>query len=111
MSDPTLPKTPHNVRNAYGMALEAAGLANANQNIDNLLDDGYQEKFYEYFPRVEAFEQFLKRFEWSCRKMMERLSWPDYDPEKLKTPPKREQSINDYYNNVFKPAVLNVAEQ
>jgi len=101
-----IPKSPYNIRIAFGMTLEAAGLARALQNIDALLDDGYQETFIEYFPQPTAFATFADRFAISRFELMKKLQWT-YDQSLLERNPVDSQVIKDYFLEVFKPAVLN----
>lgn len=98
-------KTPANVRVVYGVALEDADLKGAVQNIATLLDDGYQEKFVEYYPHPDAFKKFVKRFRVTRFAILKKLEW-QFDQTKLKIDPKHAQSIRDYFLNVFKPAIL-----
>lgn len=100
-----IPKTPSNIRTAYGLALESAGLQGAIQNIDTLLDDGYQEKFIEYYPSPAAFRIFAERFSYTRFDVMEKLEWTfDHDP--LDTDPEHTQTLKDYFTASFMPAVL-----
>lgn len=99
-----IPITPHNVRLAFGMALEAAGLANAAQNIGDLLDLGYQEKFAEYFPATGAFQTFRDRFSLTRFQLMKQLKWK-YDKDLLDFDPGHHQEIRDYFITSFKPAI------
>ena len=101
-----IPKSPHNIRIAFGMTLEAAGLARALQNVDDLLDDGYQETFIEYFPKSSDFESFAERFAISRFELMQKLQWT-YDKPLLKRNPVDTQIIKEYFLETFKPAVLN----
>ena len=103
-----IPKTPSNVRTAYGLALEDAGLQGAIQNIGTLLDDGYQEKFIEYYPSANAFNVFMERFTITRFAIMKKFEW-EYDEEILARDPGHRQTIRDYYESVFKPAVMNLA--
>jgi len=105
-----IPKTPANIRTAYGMALESAGLQGAIQNIGALLDDGYQEKFIEYYPSPNAFKIFKERFSYTRFSIMEKLEWK-IDRDLLNREPEHEQTIKDYFEAVFKPAVLKPAQE
>lgn len=101
-----IPKTPPNIRFAYGLALESAGLQGAIENIDHLLDDGYQEKFIEYYPSPAAFNIFKERFSYTRFSVMEKLEWA-FDREFLDKNPRQKQALKGYFTAVFMPAVLN----
>ena len=100
-----IPKTPANIRVIYGLALEDADLQGAVQNIDTLLDDGYQELFVEYYPCAEAFKAFKKRFRVTRSSVVEKLGWK-VNGTKFKVEPKHAQSFRDYFLKTFKPAIL-----
>ncbi len=97
-------QTAHNRMVAYALALEEAGLRGAIQTIQTLLDDGYQEKFADYFPDARAFGVFCERFRTSRLESLEHLGWK-FDAEKIYADPSHEQSILDYYRTVFEPAI------
>lgn len=99
-----VPSTPHNVRIAYAVALEAAGLANAIQIIDTLLDDGYQEQFAEYFPDSGDFATFRKRFRRSRLDTLDNFGWK-YDADLLATDPKYTDSLRAYFDDVFRKSI------
>lgn len=100
-----IPQTPFNIRIAYGQALEEAGLNAAIQLIDQLLDDGYQEKFVEYFPGQTSFKRFLDKFKFSRKRVLDALGW-EYDFDLLVKNPARNATIRDYYEKTFKPAIV-----
>lgn len=99
-----IPKTPYNVRLAYAMALEAAGLANAVKDCGQLLDDGYQERFDEYYPQLAAFETYSKRFSVTRIEVLHKLEWA-YDANLVAHDPSHSQAIKDYFDTTFRPAV------
>lgn len=97
-------RTPHNIRIAYGAALEAAGLMRAIQVIDQLLDDQYQEKFGDYFPAAAAFRSFKRMFARTRRSVPESWGWA-VDEELIKPHPGFDESLRHYFDAVFAPAV------
>ena len=105
MPHKTIPQSPFNIRIAYGQALEEAGLNAAIQLIDQLLDDGYQEKFVEYFPGQTSFKRFLERFKATRKRVLDSLGW-EYDNDLLAKNPTRTTTIRDYFDKTFKPAIL-----
>jgi hypothetical protein len=100
-----IPKTPANIRTIYGMSLEDADLQGAIQNIGTLLDEGYQEKFAEYYPHPDAFKEFKKRFRMTRFSMVNMLEWTVAE-ELFKVDPKHGQSVRDYFLKSFKQAIL-----
>lgn len=99
-------KRPANIRLAYGLALEDADLSGAVHNISELLDDGYKELFVEYYPSKRAFELFVERFRVTRFSLMEKLEWT-VDGDLLNIDPKHDQSLKDYFDSVFRNAILN----
>ncbi len=99
-----IPKTPYNVRLAFGMALEAAGLNNATKDLEQLLDDGYQELFSEYFPGDAAFQTFVARFGATRIEILAKLDWT-FDQQILAADPGRDQSVKEYFEKTFRPAL------
>jgi len=102
----SFPLTPFYVRLVYGIALERAGVPAADRIIDELLDDGRQETFKDYFPSGDAFAEFEKRFSWTRHAAPVRAGWDNYDQEKMNTPPEHKQSIKNYFLEVFKPSII-----
>jgi hypothetical protein len=93
--------TPRRVRIAYGLALEAGGLLHAMDVIDQLLDDDDKEKFSDYFADV-VFGDFLTMFNRARIDVVAAYGWQDIaDKNLLKTPPKSDQTIRNYYDTVF----------
>lgn len=100
-----IPKTPFNIRMAYGQALEAAGVIHAMHNIDTLLDEGYQETFQEWFPNSNQFQRFVSRLGVCILQVMNGLRWT-WDKNVLSSAPTNTQSIKNYFETTFKRAIL-----
>ena len=100
-----IPKNPYNLRMAYGLSLESAGLSNAIRLIDDLLDDGYQEKFMEYYLDANAFSTFKERFKITRHEVAGKFSW-SFDRNIMAIEPADPQTIRDYFEKTFKIAIV-----
>src|SRR5947208_15268171 len=94
---PPILRTIHNVKTAYAIALEGAGLRGAIQNIDVLLDKGYQEKFADYYPDKGAFGTFRERFAITRRQTLKNFAW-DFDVKLLDKDPEHAESVRGYFD-------------
>ncbi len=101
----SIQKTQFNVRLAYAQALEAAGLPHAMRQVDTLLDDKFQETFAQWFPSAAAFEVFVSRLGNCIYQVLKSLEWKA-DLKSLAVAPKHGQSIKNYFEKTFMPAVL-----
>ena len=103
--DKSKSKTLELVRRVYGRAMEDAGLDNAADQIDQLLQSG--DPFIKFIPALDIFEDFKKRFAFARMDVLRQMNW-SYDKNKIKQEPVQDQSIKDYYETVFYPAVTEV---
>jgi len=101
-----VPKTDRKIREAYGLALELGGLMNAQDVLTELLDEDDKEKFSNYFPRLKAFQAFAELFGYARFDVIAAYGWKDsIDKDKLQTDPSHEQTIKNYFQETFKPAM------
>ncbi len=98
--------TSRRVKIAYALALEAGGLIHAMDVIDQLLDDDDKEKFSDYFAPV-VFDDFLEMFNRARFDVVKAYGWDGVvNKDVLKIPPKPDQTVRNYYDEVFYKAIL-----
>jgi len=84
------------------------GILNAREDLARLMED--KLSFAKFFPTETAFSDFKEAFGYKRFDIVKDLEWEEgADMAKLQTDPVYDQQIQDYYETIFKPAILGSA--
>jgi len=103
-----VPLNRRNLVNAYGWALDIAGIHFAKDHIEDLLEPTQQEKFCDFYPDEDLFPRFCKRFDFAKNSVMDAMKW-EFNRNQMSVAPSHEQTIRDYFLNVFKSSITSAS--